>query len=94
MLNLSREDGRDVIYGDHADWETVNGTGKIIDQRRWSTIREAIFFHVLTDKHYRICWSEGSTEMQESTPFEFNDPEPVEVELRDVTVSKWVEVKS
>ena len=90
-MELTREDGQLVIYGDHEDWEEVADTREIIDQSRWSTLETAVFHHKLSDKYYQMSWLHGSTESQEESPFEYDDPEPIEVEKRIVEVEQWIE---
>lgn len=83
---------RDVVYRDHPDFEMVKGTQTIIDQTRWSTVEEAVFLHKPTGKYYELSWSHGSTESQDESPFEYGDPEPVEVIEKEVLVKQWVYV--
>jgi len=93
-MKLTRNEGQEVIYGDHADFEAVKGTEQIIDQRRWSTTSEGVFLHKPSGKHYLLSWSRGSTESQDESPFEYSDPDPIEVEPKEVTVTKWVPVNT
>lgn len=93
-MKLTRDEAREVIYGDHEDFEAVKGTVKIIDQGRWSTASEGVFLHKPSGKHYLLNWSQGSTESQDESPFEYSDPDPVEVESKEVTVIEWVPVNA
>lgn len=92
-MTLTRQEARDVVYDDHNDWEKVKDTEKIVDQRRWTTMLEAVFLHKPTGKHYAIFWEVGSTEQQEQSPFEYDDPVLTEVEEKEVLVKQWVNVK-
>lgn len=92
-MKLTKEEGRDIVWGDHPDWDEQKGR-EIVEQGRWNTVYSAIFKHKPTGKFYELCWSQGSTEMQEEHPFEYSDPEPVEVEEREVTVKKWMPVNA
>lgn len=59
----------------------------IVDQRRWSTVHEIIFEH--DGKFYQTHYSEGSTEMQDERPWQYDK----EVECTEVRkVQKLVEV--
>ena len=87
-MELSKQDGRDVIYGDHPDWDTVEEC--VEDTSRWSIHHSGIFLHKPTSKHYSICWSVGATEMQDEQAFEHSAPEPVEVEAKEVITYEWV----
>ena len=92
-MELSKKEGRDIVWGDSDDWSEVGGTNHIIDTSRWSELSEAVFLHKPSDVHYLMSWSQGSTEQQDEQPFEYSDPNPREVKLETVTVEKWIEVK-
>lgn len=63
----------------------------IVDTSRWSINHEIIFAH--DGKFYRTHYSEGATEMQDESPWEYNNEvECTEVELREVKIKKWVDV--
>ena len=65
----------------------------IIDSRRWSEVHE-IVFKDKDGKHYEAGYSCGSTEMQEESPWEYEEEvEAWEVEQKEVTVKKWVRKK-
>ena len=89
-MKLTKDQATDVVYGDDADWQQVPGTEQIVDQGRWSTTFSAVFQHKPTGKHYSLYWARGSTEQQEQSPFEYDDPDLYEVELREVTKKKWM----
>ncbi len=64
----------------------------IVDTSRWSIHHEIIFSY--DGKFYRTYYSEGATEIQDESPWEYeNEIECVEVELKEVKVKKWVEVE-
>ncbi|MCC0645357.1 hypothetical protein KGF41_13910 [Clostridioides sp. ZZV14-6150] len=65
----------------------------VIDTSRWSISHEMIFEY--KGKFYRTYYSEGATEMQDESPFEYEDDiiECEEVELKEILVKKWVSVK-
>ena len=87
---LTGLEARSIVYDDHNDWEIVKGTEEIVGQRRWVTERTAIYQHKPTGKYYRFDWDSGSTEMQESQPFEYED-EYVPIEVKSVvqTIVGW-----
>ena len=93
-MKLTKQEGCDVLDGDHKDWKTVGGTKKMVDQSRWSIVSEAVFEHTPTKKFYSMFWSMGATEQQDELPFEYDEPVLTEVELKEVTVKKWVAVKN
>ena len=91
-MELTREEGKDLAYEEIDGWSIIKGTKKMIDQRRWVTVWQAIFEHLATGRHYRMSWELGSTEGQDCIPFEYDDPKLVEVELKEVTIKRWIPV--
>lgn len=64
---------------------------EITDTSRWSVHHRIIFKH--EGKFYETYYSEGATEMQDESPWEYDDEvECDEVELKEVKVVKWVRV--
>ena len=64
----------------------------IIDTGRWSIYHEIVF----SDKgrFYMTTYSEGATECQDESPWEYEDEiECTEVELKEVKIKKWVPVE-
>jgi predicted nuclease of restriction endonuclease-like RecB superfamily len=65
---------------------------EITDTSRWSIHHKIVFQH--DGKFYSIHYSEGATEMQDESPWEYEeDVDCTEVELKEVKVMKWVPVK-
>jgi len=91
-MKLTQEEGRMVVWGDHDDFEQVKGTNQIVDHSRWSVCYTAVFLHKPSGKHFELDWSVGATESQDEGPFEHSDPKPIEVEAKEVMVTKWVKV--
>lgn len=61
----------------------------IVDTSRWSEIHEIVFAH--DGKFYETSYSQGLTEMQDESPWEYeNEVECYEVELKEVMVKKWI----
>jgi len=90
-MKLLSDEARDVVWGDHEDWEKVES--EVVDNNRWSIIHEGVFKHIPTGKNYKVDWCVGATEMQDEKPFEYEDEvEFVEVEQKPVTVMRWVTV--
>ena len=64
----------------------------VIDVTRWSIVHEIVFAD--NGKFWQTTYSEGATEYQDERPWEYEDEvECVEVELKEVTVRKWVPVE-
>jgi len=91
-MELTNTEAEKVVSGCHADWTEVNGSRGLIDHDSWTVVYKAAFLHKPTGKHYSFWWVCGLTEQQEQTPYESNDPDPIEVELKEVTKMEWVPV--
>ena len=87
MIQLTREDAAMIIDGDLDDWATIET--KIVDHSRWSVISEGIFEHIPSGKFYSLSWSVGATESQDESPFEYEDPTPIEVKAIQRLVNVW-----
>lgn len=86
---LTKEEAREMVWDDHDDFECIED--KVIDSTRWSIINEGIFKHLPSGKFYRVSWSSGATEMQDESPFEYEDEvELEEVELKEILTLTWV----
>ena len=67
---------------------------EITDTGRWHTYH-SIVFKWKDDKHYTTSYREGSTEMQDESPWEDEtEVDCQEVEWKEVKVSKWVVVET
>ena len=92
-MRLTGTDAADVVYGEHDAWKLVT-TPQIDDTSRWSIHKSVVAQHVPTGKYYEFCYSEGATESQDESPYEYDDTyEPVEVSLRLVAKEKWMPVE-
>jgi hypothetical protein len=64
----------------------------IIETTRWSIIHEIIFAH--DGKFWKTTYSVGATEVQDESPWEYDDlVDCREVQLVEKTVKVWEEVK-
>ena len=92
-MKLTGKEARDVIWGDSDDWEETIDTVQVTGKSRWSIQKEGVFLHKPSNKHYEFYWQVGATEMQDEQPFEYEkEVHPVEVELKEIVVQKWVPV--
>lgn len=90
-MKLTGEEARRIVYRDSDDWEFVEDC--IVDNTRWSVLKDAIHKHIPTGKFYEFNFSVGATEMQDESPYEYDDEvEIYEVEQREVTTKQWVAV--
>ncbi len=76
-LNLTKSEARDLISNDLEGFEIIKE--EIYQQRRWETDYEVIVKRVSDNKFFRGCFSKGSTEQQDSQPFEYDEPDFEEV---------------
>jgi hypothetical protein len=64
----------------------------MVDQSRWSIQYRCIFED--KGKFFEAYYSEGATEMQDESPWEYEEEVVcTEVELKEVKVKKWVPVE-
>ena len=64
----------------------------IIETSRWSEIHEIVFAY--NNKYYKTEYSQGLTEMQDESPWEYEEEVVcVEVELKEVLVKQWINVE-
>lgn len=62
---------------------------EITGTSRWSTHHRIVFAY--QGRFYQTHYSRGATEIQDESPWEYDDEvECVEVELKEVKVKKWV----
>lgn len=78
--------------GDEHEGLTLIQT-KLIDHSRWSLVYEMVVKH--DDYFYKTTYSKGATEMQDESPFEYEDDEiecnlcyPVNVQVTEYHESK------
>jgi hypothetical protein len=93
-MNLKKRavEAKDIVYGDHEDFESFFGKEIIEDQDRWTTYMSKIVKQLSTGKHYRIHWMKGSTEYQETDMFPDDPVILEEVEWKEVTKMEWVNI--
>lgn len=71
ILKLKPSDGIDVIYGWHPDFEVVSDI--ITKHTRWSVEHEVIVRRKVDGLFFRSYYSEGATESQDESPYEYCD---------------------
>ena len=77
-------DELDLPYNDD-----IVKSDEIDDTSRWSVFHTLVFEH--EGKFYQTHYSVGATEMQDESPWEFEDEvECHEVEEKEVVVKQWV----
>lgn len=87
-MELTADEGNEIVWGEHKDWENEEFE-KVDGHSRWEIHKSAIFKHIPTGKFYRLSWDEGATESQEHYPFEYTEPELSEVHLVEKIIKTW-----
>jgi hypothetical protein len=86
-MKLTKEEGRDIVWNDHEDWEEIES--ETDGNNRWSIFHTGVFKHKPSGKFYSLNWSVGATETQDQQAFEYEDPKPVEVKQVEKVVKVW-----
>jgi len=76
-LNLTSEQGRDIVYGDDSNFVTIED--KIVRTRRWSVVYEIVVQRKTDGKYFKDVYQRGATEMQDEQPYEYSEPNFTEV---------------
>lgn len=88
-MKFKKEDLQDLIWKNKVYEE-------ITDHSRWTVDCWTVDYWCVFEyegKHYGVSYGVGATECQDLSPFDY-DPEEiecVEMELKEVTIEKWVE---
>lgn len=88
---LKKVFNRDYLRNEHdLPWSAL--FDEMVDQGRWTTTHRCIFEN--DGKFFEAYYSVGSTESCEESPWEYEDEvECTEVELKEVTIKKWLPVQ-
>ncbi|CAK0777224.1 hypothetical protein CCP3SC1AL1_890016 [Gammaproteobacteria bacterium] len=76
-LNLTSEQGRDIVYGDDSNFVTIED--KIVGKRRWSIEYEIVVQRKSDGKYFKDGYCRGATENQDESPYEWSEPNFKEV---------------
>ena len=76
-LNLTSEQGRDIVYGDDSNFVIVED--RIVGTRRWSVVYEIVVQRKTDGKYFRDSYRRGATENQDESPYEWSEPNFTEV---------------
>ncbi len=87
ILKFSKEEGRNIVYNDYPDFLIVE---KFVESTsRWSTYYRIIVKRKSDGKFFESAYSEGSTEMQDESPYEYSDAEFSEVVPLQKTITYY-----
>jgi hypothetical protein len=91
-MKLTSEEAKSVVWEDNEDWKPES-VEVIEETSRWSVFKSRVFEHLASGKFYEFDWSEGATECQDESPYEYDkEYTPREVVKKEVTSYKWVSV--
>ena len=84
VLTFTKDEARDAMWGDLDGFDLVED--KLVDTTRWSEIHEVVIKRESDGKFFMDSYSVGATEMQDESPWEYSDPNFVEVVPVEKTV--------
>lgn len=92
MKAFSKKMMQEIAYDDYSEANLIEDN--IVEVSRWSIIHEIIFEY--KEKFYKSSYSKGATEMQDESPYEYDEDmiNCTEVEQKEIMVKQWVEVKN
>lgn len=88
-LEISNSDARRMVYEDLEDFEVIEDS--IYDTTRWSEQHEVVVKRESDGKFFAGTYQRGLTEYQDEQPFEYTDPDFIEVKPieKTITVYGW-----
>lgn len=86
-LILTAEEARNIVYEDTNEYDVISDD--IVSTSRWSEHHDIIVKRVSDGKFFESNYSTGKTEMQDESPYEYDDPEFTEVFPVEETVIKY-----
>lgn len=84
ILKLTKNQAQDIVYGLNKDYKTISK--EIIDTTRWSNVFEIVVQRISDGKYFKDCYNVGATETQDEGPYDYTDPEFIEVEKKEKTI--------
>lgn len=96
---MKREFAKDLLVAAWGLPHDIDKSGEIIQDEiietsRWSEIHSLIFKAPDDGKFYEVSYSQGLTEYQDESPWEYEtEVVATEVEPREVTVTKYLPVE-
>jgi hypothetical protein len=72
-LEISREEAQELAWGDHdsSKYEIIENV--ITSTSRWSENHRMVIKHLETGKFYESYYSQGLTEYQDESPYEYGN---------------------
>jgi hypothetical protein len=87
-LNLTAEQGRDIIYKNDSNFEIIQN--KIVGTRRWAIEYEIVVKRISDGKFFKDAYRRGATENQDERPYEYSEPNFMEVEPVETTIIEYI----
>ena len=86
-LQIEKEVATDLAYGDYDNTVYEIISNKIVSKSRWSYISELIVKTLADGKFWKSFYSQGATESQDESPYEYGEPIFEEVFPKQVEVT-------
>ncbi len=87
-LKLTSEQGQAIIYGRDSNFVTTHK--KIVGKRRWVLVYEIVVQRKSDGKYFKDVYDIGATENEEQAPYEFSEPNFIEVEPVETTIIEYI----
>lgn len=78
-LNLTAEKARQIIWEDDEDEAFVIIQDKMTGRTRWSVVHSIVIQRKSDGKYFKDTYRIGATESQDEGPYEYTDPNFIEV---------------
>jgi hypothetical protein len=87
ILQIEKEDAQDLVWGDYDEtiYEVISN--KIVSKSRWSYRSELIIKTLADGKFWKSFYSQGATESQDESPYEYGDVKFLEVFPKQIEVT-------
>lgn len=76
-LILTTEEAQSIVWGDSSEYEVIEDT--IESTSRWSENHSIVIKRLSDGKFFADGYSQGLTEMQDESPYEYSEPDFTEV---------------
>lgn len=87
-MQLTKEQATDIVFGEYDGWTMLKDTLVRESVGKGCIACHAVFMHEASGNFYKLEWDEMDNEWG-CDPFEYMDPNPVEVKLVEKVVQTW-----
>lgn len=88
ILTFTGDEANEIISGGHKDFNTIES--EITGTSRWTIFKDIIVQRTSDGKFFESSYSFGATEMQDQSPYEYDEPVFGEVIPKEVVVIKYI----